>query len=77
MNRRSFFSALAGTAGALWLPYEPKRIYSFGEDVGRVHAPGEIRSIVINGIEFPVALATAFFDSSLVREFRVTDVNGA
>jgi hypothetical protein len=36
MDRRTFFRSLAATTGALVLPYEPKRIYSFGEDVGRV-----------------------------------------
>lgn len=29
MNRREFFAAMAGAGGALVLPYEPKRIYSF------------------------------------------------
>lgn len=33
VNRRHF---LAGLASALFLPYEPKRVYSFGSEVGRV-----------------------------------------
>jgi hypothetical protein len=35
MNRRSFLASLTAAAGALILPYEPKRVYSFGEGVGR------------------------------------------
>jgi len=36
MYRRNFFHAIATTAGGLVLPWEPRRVYSFGEDVGRV-----------------------------------------
>lgn len=32
MNRRTFLAA----ASALFLPYEPERVYSFGENVGRL-----------------------------------------
>ncbi len=35
MKRRDFLTGLVTTAAGLVLPYEPKRIYSFGEDVGR------------------------------------------
>lgn len=53
MNRRHFLAALAGTAASLVLPYEQKRIYSFGSAVGVVEAP-RIVSITINGREFAV-----------------------
>ena len=36
MNRRSFLRSLTAAAGALVLPYEPERVYSFGEGVGRI-----------------------------------------
>ena len=39
MNRRSFFRAVGAAASALVLPYEPERVYSFGESVGRAVHP--------------------------------------
>ncbi len=36
MNRRTFLTSLGAAAGALVLPYEPKRVYSFGSEVGVV-----------------------------------------
>ena len=42
MNRRSFLASLGAAAGALILPHEPKRIYAFGEDVGRISARDRI-----------------------------------
>ena len=33
MNRRSFLGALAAAAGAMILPYEPKRVYSFAREL--------------------------------------------
>lgn len=38
MNRRGFLSALAGVAGALVLPHEPRRVYSFAREL---RVPGD------------------------------------
>lgn len=34
MNRRALLSGLLGATGGLVLPWEPRRVYSFGERVG-------------------------------------------
>lgn len=40
MNRRRFLTGLVTTAAGLLLPYEPKRVYSFGKrSVGYLYAP--------------------------------------
>jgi hypothetical protein len=42
MNRRAFLSALTATASGLVLPWEPRRVYSFGSGRWHLHLPGRV-----------------------------------
>lgn len=77
MDRRSFLQTLVGVGGALVLPYEPERVYSFARDL-RVPGVAEFDgSWHLHAITWDGKTARCLVDGQIVAESNRAPIGGA